>query len=83
MISIKRDGTNVSVTIDVVIPFWNERQFTLNWSAGSEWGAGLLAKAMKDRLWEHMKATREEFYLKGYADAKAKRKKETYFNGTF
>ncbi len=79
--SITRQGKQVALAVTVNIPFYDDRMFTLEWNCDSEVYAGLLADAMQRQTKETLKAIRREAYNEGWRDAKAKRKKATWFGG--
>lgn len=79
--SIKRDGNHVALSVTIDIPFYNATYFTFIWNCESGVYAGLLADAMQRQTKETLKTIRREAYGQGWRDAKAKRKKATFFGG--
>lgn len=77
MIKIYRKKTYVFVEVDTnldwVVPF--------KWVQSSELDAVLLERHLRDELYSRVEAIREEAYNQGWKDAKAKRKKQTWFWG--
>jgi hypothetical protein len=55
--------------------------FRLVYNAGAEWAARLLHADLRERLSQRMRQIRQEAYAQGWKDAKAKRRKETWFSG--
>jgi hypothetical protein len=81
MISFNRDGTKVMITVSLTVPYYEDRVFFFYWEAGSAWAAGLLAHAMNEAFTHMVRMTREQEYDAGWAAAKKKTKKETWFRG--
>jgi hypothetical protein len=54
--------------------------FDLSTDAGSSWAAKLLAHALREVTGKALSLARERAYAQGWQDAKAKRKRETWFS---
>ena len=81
MIKFKRDGTLATVTIEAAIPYYDRRVFPMTFDCSTEVYAGLLTNLLEETVEASVRLAREEAYAKGYKDAKAKRRKETWFRG--
>lgn len=57
--------------------------FELRWAAGSEWSARLLAHSLRSRISDLLSRIRREAYEDGWRDAKAKRRKATWWPGNW
>lgn len=80
MFTFKREGTQVKLSVEAkssVAARWYE----FNWNCSDDVYADLLVKAFELNLEEKMKQARKDAYAKGWADAKAKRKRESWFGG--
>ena len=53
------------------------------WNCKDEYSAELLVKHLKKEMRQHIKNTRESEYNRGWKDAKAKKRKESWFRGWF
>ena len=81
MISFSREGTKVRIDIETYIPKYSFRMFSFYWECDRESYAGLLAQHFDSELVQVLKDIREESYVQGWKDAKAKVEKETWFSG--
>lgn len=82
MIKFLRKGSEITAQIEANVGV--ERrffQFTLNLQ--SEVYACLLRDNFSEKLRNSLKTIREEAYVKGWKDAKAKTAKETWFSGSW
>lgn len=82
MISFSRDTGLVKVSIEADTKV-SKRCFQFSWNCNDEVYADLLMRNFEEKLRSELRRIREESYLSGFSDAKAKRKKETYFGGYF
>ena len=55
--------------------------FDATFDAGTPWAASLLRSALDEALSEQIRSARLLAYADGWRDAKAKRKRETWFAG--
>lgn len=83
MITFKRIDCNAVASVDVVIPYYNERSYPLSFHCSNEAYAGLLLKAMDNRLTATLKSIRQTAYEQGWKDAKGKKVRETWFRGNW
>jgi len=71
--------------IEIVITFRNGDAGDYDWpfayNAGHPSYAGLAAHALREQFSDHMQSVRKAAYEQGYKDARAKRKKQTVFEG--
>mgnify|MGYP000940187421 CR=1 FL=1 len=79
ILNVSRDGARVIVT---VTPggYLGDRGFEFSFPAPNDWSASLLVGALRDALHGAIKRAREEAYADGWRDAKAKRKRATWFS---
>ncbi len=84
MINIKRDGSIVKINVqtDLRHESGGTSSYPFSFNCGDTAYADLLERYLKDRLSSEMKKARQEAYEKGWREAKAKVKKETWFNGS-
>ena len=75
MITFKRDGTNVRMSVGINIPHFEARSFHFNWNCGQEYAAALLTAEMQKQLDTAIGEIRRKEYDRGWRDAKAKRRK--------
>lgn len=68
--------------IGMNLPEIRAETFWFQFPAGSRWAAKLLVNHIARTLFERMKALRAEAYAEGWADAKAKRAKASWFSGS-
>lgn len=78
MISFKRDVNRVYATV-VCSPIGHS--FDFEWSAGYEWAAKFLHRALSDALYSNLERIRRDAYEAGWKDAKGKKTKATWFSG--
>lgn len=78
MFEIKRDKTEIQIKL--LCPA-NHYTYTLRYHCAEEDYAILLAEALRDGFYKHMKAIRAAAYQSGWSDAKSHRAKETWFAG--
>jgi len=76
----KKDDTCVTICVDTSL---NVEKYVLifKWETKEPIFAQLLQHHLRDKIEKMMERIREANYKKGYRDAKAKRKKETFFSG--
>lgn len=79
MFRFSREGTKVKIVINAAVPHDTSRDFYCYWDAGSEWAAGLLVELFSNTFKKRGVASRQDAYNQGWADAKAKRQKATWF----
>jgi hypothetical protein len=78
VLELVRDGSTVTIKATA----WAANTtFSLVYQAGAEWAARLLARELGRCASERMRQARQEAYTQGWKDAKAKRRKETWFSG--
>jgi hypothetical protein len=82
MIDFACEGEIVKVTIEADTKV-AKRCYSFNWNCNDEVYADLLMRNFEEKLRSELSRIREESYKSGFADAKAKRKKETCFGGYF
>ncbi len=77
MLDFYREGSVLTVKVHV-----NRigHSFKFDFNAGTEWSAKLLVQAMRDGAGACMEQIRRDAYLEGWRDAKAKRRKQTWFS---
>jgi hypothetical protein len=84
MFEIKRDGTDVKIIIDPVIPGAENWTYNTRIFMKEETCAQLLVNAINDRMRKCLKNIRNSSYEQGWKDAKAhKTGKETWFSGSW
>lgn len=81
MISFKRMDCSAVASIDILVPYYNERSFPMSFDCGNEAYAGLLVRAMVNRMEAKLKAIRDEAYEQGWKDAKSNKARSTWFSG--
>jgi hypothetical protein len=77
---VRRDGSDVEVSISSHIPTWEERVFPFSFNCGNEAYAGFLTKHIQDVIGNAVANARREAYEQGWKDAKAKRVKNDWFS---
>lgn len=78
MIKVNRDGAQITLTTDP----GNGWSYSFEWTAGGgDDHAALVTQAIRDRMYRDLQYIREEAYHQGWADAKAKRTKKTWWKG--
>lgn len=78
LLNLERSGSDVRVTAKS----WTAgTTFFLVYNAGCEWAARLLLSDLDQALCNRMEKIRREAYAQGWKDAKARRRKETWFSG--
>ena len=86
MIRIKRDNEKVVLLFDTGLPHDCEGKTTVAWdftvTTPAPYYAQLVTDYYRDRLRSEMQRIRREAYEEGWADAKAKRKKQDWFSGS-
>lgn len=55
--------------------------FDATFDALTPWAASLLREALQEKFSDRVKTARRDAYAQGWRDAKAKRKRETWFAG--
>lgn len=78
MISFTREGSVVTAQIEANVGV-DKRFFRFTVSLSDDVYASMLRENFDHYLRDKVKSIREEEYEKGWADAKAKRKKQTWF----
>jgi hypothetical protein len=78
MISIKRQGEEVVISIETGIPV-DRPVIMLSWRAGSEMFAELLKEQILEKLGSTIRRTRQIEYDRGWKAAKGKRFHQDYF----
>lgn len=81
MFTIKRKGETVEIQIYPHVPGAESWYYTATLSSNSEVGAQLIANAIETELIRRLKEIRSAAYESGFSDAKAKRKRESWFSG--
>lgn len=84
LISIKREGTAVQVTIDCGCDHYGNPMpsIVMKWEAHSDLFAALLADRVRDQFNNMLKGIRKESYLEGWQNAKSKKgAKRDWFSG--
>lgn len=79
MISFSRIENTVKVKVQHGI-FHNDAHFALTINQDYEYQAQLLLNQLDKHLRNNLEAIRKEAYEQGWKDAKAKRKKKTWFS---
>jgi hypothetical protein len=74
-LQVSRDGTQVVVKLPTVL----DKHYTFRIDQPHDTAAELLARDMDRRLEDAIRLAREKSYAQGWADAKAKRARATYF----
>lgn len=72
---------HVQLSVPVCIPGHKEWLYHFTWKTHDEAYAQMLAYHVNKSLKEKMQEIRQQSYEQGWKDAKAKRKKETWFSG--
>jgi hypothetical protein len=83
MIEVNRKDNEVEIKVTLLVPHYDNRVFTFSFNCGAAVYAGLLTQHIKNEIWTHVKKLRAEAYEQGWADAKAKRQKQTWFKSSF
>lgn len=78
MIEFKREGTKVVITVESGVMNY---EFSFNHECNHDHFAVLMRDAYNKHMNEELRKVREQAYNKGWKDAKAKVKKETWFSG--
>jgi hypothetical protein len=78
MISFNRFGSRVKITIESGVL---GNSFLFEHNCGEEHFASLMSTAYNEHMNRKIRAIREQEYNKGWKDAKAKAKKQTWFSG--
>lgn len=81
MLKIQRDRTKVKFSIDPEM--FDGKVISVDWECNSEWYAYFVVDRCEVRLWEALKIIRERAYERGWKDAKSKKKKCTWFSGSW
>jgi len=86
MIRINRDNEKVVLLFDTDLPHDCKGSTTVAWdfrvTTPAPYYAQLVTDYYRDRLRSEMQRIRREAYEEGWADAKAKRKKQDWFSGS-
>lgn len=80
MFHFTRYGKQVRVVVDLKISDLPTYEYTLFWNCNDDVYAELLADKLRDALQRKLERIRRTSYEEGFADAKAKRRKRTFFN---
>lgn len=81
MINFLRQETNVIAEIECNSTV-AKRWLSFSWNTTSELVAQLFVDNLENHLSERLQMERRKAYLAGWKDAKAKRKRETWFSGS-
>ena len=74
--------TDEAVFVEVKVPYPASHTFTLEIKTSSRWSNRLLGYTVREALLRKLESIREDAYLQGWKDAKAKRaKRRTFFRG--
>lgn len=79
MLFFSRKDSTLEVTVQFFVPGLGLRNFKLTDARNHETEAQLIVNSLKDHMHEQLKKIAEEEYKRGWADAKAKRKRSTWF----
>ena len=79
VLKLWRDGSQVQIRVETRLN--GGTVFPLSFETGRAYVADLLLRYFSDLLTHRMKDIRADAYAQGWADAKAKRAKETWFSG--
>jgi hypothetical protein len=82
MLSFWREESKVVVHVQHGI-FDNNVGFSLNIESGQPYQAELLLRALRDNLEKRLIDIKKQAYEEGWKDAKAKKKKQIYFWGSW
>ena len=80
MLTVKRDGTKAVLAVTLPVPFYEDRVFSMIFDAYYVEYSSFLCSAIDLALRDALKKARKDAYEQGYKDAKAKRRKETWFS---
>jgi hypothetical protein len=84
MFNVYRDGNNLDVQIKFSVPGLDKpRYLTLSSNRGNEVDAQLMVNRISEEYIKKLEELSKVEYLRGWADAKAKRKKSTWFRYWF
>jgi hypothetical protein len=83
MFEVKREKNNVRIDVSLKIPGADTWYWTFHLSQHTDAEAQLLVNAINNNLEKVLKEIRKEAYEMGFKDARAKRRKETWFSGRF
>jgi hypothetical protein len=83
MITVERKDAVVRLHLKTEIDGAGEWTYYFDWTSGSKDYAQLLVNQFSLALEQQLKKIRKDAYDKGFSDAKAKRKRETWFSGWF
>ena len=78
MININKHGTTVKVSIETGL-IASSSDVLLYWECGNDVFAELLTNQLRKKLADRIQAIRQEEYEQGWKDAKAKKRKRTWF----
>lgn len=79
MITITKKGTSVMIEVQSKYPL--NRSYLFYWECGREDFALLLRDNLQGKMNDALEKIRQDAYMKGWKDAKARAKKETWFSG--
>ena len=81
MIEIKQNGSDIEVKVDYFVPTKGVYCRKFRHTCANEELAAFVSSAMRDQMSGALRSIKETAYDKGWADAKAKRKKQDWFGG--
>lgn len=80
MFTFERDGTSLKLQVEAKT-YIAKRWYSFSWQCTDEIYADLLVKNFQEHLSNRLQGIRRSAYEEGWKDAKAKKKKETWFAG--
>lgn len=78
-IDIRKDGPEVEAAITSFVPYRGDVTFSFRFNCGSQTYAALLTNDLRAQFEHETRQIREDAYLAGWADKRARRNKETVF----
>ena len=81
MINAKATKDGVTLGIEINIPGHKTWTYNFRWTTNDEAYSQLLTNQINEDVKKNLKVIRREAYNEGWKDAKAKRKKESWFGG--
>lgn len=79
MISVSREGEQVRLDFNIVVPMYEARTVIWLWNCDDNVYAGLLAETMQRQMHDKLESIQRAAYEAGWRDAKAKTTKRRYF----
>ena len=80
MIRFRRSDTDVIAEVDLYIPGIGEQFYPAKFNLATEVEAAFVCQAIKEHMNDSLESIRNESYSAGWRDAKAKRRRKTWFS---